>query len=90
MLKDNRHLVLIYLLIGAIVLSVGLNCYLLSPLTNNLSETSLLSDDATESEAELQLTRSMLAHCQAEQMRKDSLLVKVFNHIEPLTTRAQY
>lgn len=75
MQKDTRHQALTYLLIATLVLSAGLNCYLLSWRTNQPAAPVLTEEpDAGETIAELQLTQRLLARCQAEQHRKDSLL----------------
>jgi hypothetical protein len=75
MQQNTRHQALTYLLIATLVLSAGLNCYLLSWRTNPPAPVALTEEsDATEALAELQLTQRLLARCQAEQHRKDSLL----------------
>ncbi|MBC6605754.1 hypothetical protein H8B13_02885 [Hymenobacter sp. BT188] len=75
MQKNTHHQALTYLLIATLVLSAGLNYYLLSWRTTQPATPALTEElDATETAAELQLTQRLLARCQAEQHRKDSLL----------------
>ena len=75
---------LIWLLLGALLLSTALNCYLVLPQNDKAWIGWLDSDDDDEDDdmpsmanatEELRLTRAMLARCQAEHLRKDSLLV---------------
>jgi hypothetical protein len=76
MKKYHRAQLPAYLLLCALCISAVLNCYLL--LTDDIHVTkSAIADDArmAESEMELHLAQTELAHCQAEQLRKDSLLV---------------
>lgn len=74
MQRNPRYQALTYLLIATLALSAGLNCYLLSWRTNQTAPVLIEEPDASETSTELQLTQRMLAHCQAEQHRKDSLL----------------
>jgi len=82
MQKDNRHSVLIWLLIGALVLSTGFNCYLVASQYKSVLPVGVATehdddDDDDEEEVsmaeELRLTRTMLARCQADHLRTDSL-----------------
>ena len=66
----------VYLLLAALLLSAGLNCYLLLAVENDsLSRTFFDDQQVVESELDLRLAQAQLAQCQAEQMRKDSLLI---------------
>ncbi|MBO3270953.1 MULTISPECIES: hypothetical protein [Hymenobacter] len=97
MQQDSRHIMLIWLLLGALLLSTGLNCYLVLPQNDTAWVGWLGSDDEDEDEElpsvpnaieELRLTRAMLARCQAEHLRKDSLLVSEAASKLPATAAA--
>lgn len=67
----------LYLLTAALLLSVGLNVFLLFrdarlpvPATDPAD-----SQELVETEAELRMTQRLLARCQHDHQRKDSLLV---------------
>ena len=71
---------LIWLLVGALLLSTALNCYLVLPQNDKawigwLDSADDDDDEVPNATEELRLTRAMLARCQAEHLRKDSLLV---------------
>lgn len=97
MRQDSRHIMLIWLLLGALLLSTALNCYLVLPQNDAAWIGWLDSDEddgnddmpsvpnATE---ELRLTRAMLARCQAEHLRKDSLLVGEAGRESPVQATA--
>jgi hypothetical protein len=76
-LADTRYRVLAALLAVALLLSGALNCFLLSR-TDGLANYSALLDDDDDAEdlvatrAELTLTQTMLARCQAANLRRDS------------------
>ena len=87
MQKDNRHSVLIWLLICALVLSTGFNCYLVAsqykeaiPVGAATEESDDDDDDDVSLAEELRLTRTMLARCQADHLRTDSLQAEAHNH----------
>ncbi|UOR06547.1 hypothetical protein MUN82_05485 [Hymenobacter aerilatus] len=82
--QENRHIMLIWMLLGALLLSTALNCYLVLPQNDTAWVGWLEADDEEEDDdmpsvpnatEELRLTRAMLARCQAEHLRKDSLLI---------------
>jgi len=76
--SDTRYRVLAALLAVALLLSGALNCYLLTRTDGLARRTALLADDDDEAEdlsairAELTLTQTMLARCQAASLRRDS------------------
>ena len=76
---DTRYRVLATLLAVALLLSGALNCFLLSRADGLAAYPALLADDDDEADdlrtirAELSLTQTMLAHCQAESLRRDSV-----------------
>ena len=82
-LADSRYRVLAALLAVALLLSGALNCFLLSRTDGLAAYPSLLDDDDDEADnlsatrAELTLTQTMLARCQAEHLRRDSTHVAV-------------
>jgi hypothetical protein len=76
---DTRFRVLAALLAVALLLSGALNCYLLTRTDGLAGRTALLLDDdddeandLTATRAELSLTQTMLARCQAASLRRDS------------------
>jgi hypothetical protein len=74
---DTRYRVLAALLAGALLLSGALNCFLLSRTDGLMAYSSLLDDDDDAEDliatrAELTLTQTMLARCQAANLRRDS------------------
>lgn len=76
-LTDTRYRVLATLLAVALLLSGALNCYLLTRTDGPAAYSSLLDDDDEANDlgatrAELMLTQTMLARCQAANMRHDS------------------
>ena len=77
-LADTRYRVLAALLAVALLLSGALNCFLLSRTDGLAAYPSLLDDDDDEADnlsatrAELTLTQTMLARCQAVNLRRDS------------------
>ena len=77
-LADTRYRVLAALLAVALLLSGALNCFLLSRTDGPTAYSSLLDDDdddandLTATRAELTLTQTMLARCQAANLRRDS------------------
>ncbi|SNR43730.1 MULTISPECIES: hypothetical protein [Hymenobacter] len=64
---------LLYLLTAAVVLSVGLNAFLLYRSADEEAQPTALAD----AEAELRMTQRLLAHCQDDHQRQDSLLVSL-------------
>ncbi|SHK27689.1 hypothetical protein [Hymenobacter psychrotolerans] len=62
---------LLYLLTLAVVLSVGLNAFLLY----RTPEAEDVQEDLSETEAELHMTQRLLARCQSSHQRQDSLLL---------------
>ncbi|KUG09726.1 hypothetical protein [Solirubrum puertoriconensis] len=73
-----------FLLLAALLLSASLNCYLLYPDADHRLDKEAVADTrADESEVELRLMRGQLADCQAEQLRKDSLLVSLLSEEQP-------
>lgn len=62
---------LLYLLTLAVVLSVGLNAFLLY----RTPEVEDMQEDLSETEAELHMTQRLLARCQSSHQRQDSLLL---------------
>ncbi|WP_400191774.1 hypothetical protein [Hymenobacter sp. B81] len=87
MKKDQRSPLTAYLLGAALLLSAGLNGYLLLPSANYLTGPDLTeAARVAESELELRLAHSQLARCQAEQLRKDSLLVSLLSRTHSLST----
>ena len=83
-LADTRYRVLAALLAAALLLSGALNCFLLTRADAADLRTSLLADgdenedaDLTATRAELTLTQTMLARCQAESLRHDSTRLTV-------------
>ncbi|MBC6609996.1 hypothetical protein H8B15_03625 [Hymenobacter sp. BT507] len=97
MQQDSRHIMLIWLLLGALLLSTALNCYLVLPQNDTTWVGWLGSDDDEDDDElpsvpnateELRLTRAMLARCQAEHLRKDSLLVSEATHEAAATAAA--
>lgn len=77
-LADTRYRVLAALLAVALLLSGALNCYLLTRADGPAAYSSLLdsdddaADDLNATRAELTLTQTMLARCQAANLRRDS------------------
>ncbi|MFD1874220.1 hypothetical protein [Hymenobacter bucti] len=76
-LADTRYRVLAALLAVALLLSGALNCYLLTRADGLAAYSSLLgdddeADDLSATRAELTLTQTMLARCQAANLRRDS------------------
>ncbi len=78
-LPDTRYRVLAALLAVALLLSGALNCFLLSRTDGLAAYPSLLDDDdeaeaesLSATRAELTLTQTMLARCQAATLRRDS------------------
>jgi uncharacterized protein HemX len=76
-LADTRYRVLAVLLAVALLLSGALNCFLLSRTDGQTAYSSLLDDDdeaedLVATRAELTLTQTMLARCQAANLRRDS------------------
>lgn len=76
-LADTRYRVLAALLAVALLLSGALNCFLLSRTDGQTAYSSLLDDDdkaedLVATRAELSLTQTMLARCQATHLRRDS------------------
>jgi hypothetical protein len=76
-LADTRYRVLAVLLAVALLLSGALNCFLLSRTDGQTAYSSLLDDDdeaedLVATRAELTLTQTMLARCQAATLRRDS------------------
>jgi hypothetical protein len=77
-LADTRYRVLAALLAVALLLSGALNCFLLSRTDGLAAYPSLLDDDDDEADnlsatrAELTLTQTMLARCQAASLQRDS------------------
>ena len=74
---DTRYRVLAVLLGVALLLSGALNCFLLSRADAPGLRTTLLTEDdedadLTATRAELTLTQTMLARCQAASLRRDS------------------
>ena len=76
---DTRYRVLAALLAVALLLSGALNCFLLTRTDGLAGRTSLLADDDDDeaddllaTRAELTLTQTMLARCQATTLRRDS------------------
>jgi len=78
---DSRYRVLAALLAVALLLSGALNCFLLTRTDGLAGRTALLADDDDEADnliatrAELTLTQTMLARCQAASLRRDSTQV---------------
>jgi hypothetical protein len=78
-IADTRFRALAALLAVALLLSGALNCYLLTRTDGLAGRTALLADDdddevndLTATRAELTLTQTMLARCQAASLRRDS------------------
>ena len=77
-IADTRYRVLAALLVVALLLSGALNCFLLSRADPADGYAALLAgdddegDDLTATRAELTLTQTMLARCQAASLRRDS------------------
>jgi hypothetical protein len=78
-LADTRYRVLAALLAVALLLSGALNCYLLTRTDGLAGRTALLADDDDDeaddliaTRAELKLTQTMLARCQAATLYPDS------------------
>ena len=76
---DTRYRVLAALLAVALLLSGALNCYLLTRTDGLAGRTALLADDDDDeaddllaTRAELKLTQTMLARCQAASLYPDS------------------
>jgi hypothetical protein len=77
---DTRFRVLAALLAVALLLSGALNCFLLTRTDGLAGRTALLADDDDDDEAsdllatraELKLTQTMLARCQAATLYPDS------------------
>ena len=75
---DTRYRVLAALLAVALLLSGALNCFLLSRADASDRYATLLAGDddedadLTATRAELTLTQTMLARCQAASLRRDS------------------
>ena len=68
--KPRSFNLLAVLLAGALVLSLGLNGFLLYSHPAGTGD----FDDLQETEADLRLTQKLLARCQATSQRQDSLL----------------
>ncbi|WP_162910634.1 hypothetical protein [Hymenobacter oligotrophus] len=68
------------LLLAALLLSASLNCYLLYPGADYRLDRETVAD---ESAVELRLMQGQLAACQAEQLRKDSVLVSLLRQRQP-------
>ncbi|GGF08703.1 hypothetical protein [Hymenobacter cavernae] len=92
MQKDNRYSVLIWLLIGALFLSTGFNFYLVTAQNKDLRTSRFAveqggdeedDDDDSSLSEELRLTRTMLARCQADHLRSDSLQTQARNNRPP-------
>ncbi|MCC3158267.1 hypothetical protein LJ737_13545 [Hymenobacter sp. 15J16-1T3B] len=77
MKKKDRLQLPAFLLLLALILSAGLNCYLLMAEHSPLEQAFEADARAAESEVELRLAQTQLAQCQAEQLRKDSVLVSL-------------
>jgi|GEM_PF-6256682 len=76
MKKTSRAPLPLYLLLAALLFSAGLNCYLLLTVENDSLPGTFFDDPrVVESELDLRLAQAQLAQCQAEQLRKDSLLI---------------
>ncbi|QNH62838.1 hypothetical protein [Hymenobacter sediminicola] len=73
---------LLYLLTLAVVLSVGLNAFLLYRIPEAEDEPAALS----EAEAELHMTQRLLARCQASHQRQDSVLLTLQSTAATATT----
>lgn len=78
-IADTRYRVLAALLAVALLLSGALNCFLLTRTDNLAGRTALLADDDDDegddliaTRAELKLTQTMLARCQAATIYPDS------------------
>jgi hypothetical protein len=87
MKKHNRLQLPAFLLLMALMLSAGLNCYLLLAEHSPLEEAFEADTRVAESELELRLAQAQLAQCQAEQLRKDSVLVSLLR--QPRAEAAQ-
>jgi len=88
MQKDNRYSVLIWLLIVALFLSTGFNFYLVASRYKEVlpMQSAVVRDDDGDDDdddaslaEELRLTRTMLARCQADHLRTDSLNTQARN-----------
>ncbi|OUJ74645.1 hypothetical protein [Hymenobacter crusticola] len=88
MQKDNRYSVLIWLLIVALFLSTGFNFYLVASRYKEVSprQSAAVRDEDEEDDdedaslaEELRLMRTMLARCQADHLRTDSLQTQARN-----------
>jgi hypothetical protein len=77
MKRKDRLQLPAFLLLMALMLSGGLNCYLLLAEHSPLEEAFETDARVAESELELRLMQARLDQCQAEQLRKDSVLVSV-------------
>lgn len=86
MKKKDRLQLPAFLLLMALMLSAGLNCYLLLAEHSPLEEAFETDARVAESELELRMMQTQLAQCQAEQLRKDSVLVSVLGqpHANPV------
>ncbi|OON68864.1 hypothetical protein [Hymenobacter sp. CRA2] len=83
MKKQDRLQLPAFLLLLALLLSAGLNCYLLLAADTALPDLDVAADArVAESELELRLAQTQLAHCQAEQLRKDSVLVSLLHRTQ--------
>jgi len=78
-IADTRYRVLAALLAVALLLSGALNCFLLTRTDGLAGRTALLADDDDDegddliaTRAELKLTQTMLARCQAATIYPDS------------------
>ena len=82
--KDERMPLPALLLLLALLFSAGLNCYLLFAADDQrpLELDSTADARVAESELELRLAQSQLARCQAEQLRKDSVLVRLLTQTQ--------
>ncbi|TLM89428.1 hypothetical protein [Hymenobacter jeollabukensis] len=77
MKKHDRLQLPAFLLLVALILSAGLNCYLLMADHSPLEQAFETDNRMAESELELRLAQAQLAQCQVEQLRKDSVLVSL-------------
>lgn len=80
MKKKDRLQLPAFLLLMTLMLSAGLNCYLLLAEHSPMEQAFETDARVAESELELRLVQTQLAQCQAEQLRKDSVLVSLLDH----------